>query len=73
MNRGELQAVNILRFACGAVSRPFEVSFQDWVGRRRHDGRYRVIAYDLDGRLVMPRMPGGRPAPRSSMSRRLGT
>jgi hypothetical protein len=67
--------VNILRFTCGAESPPFEGSFRDWVrsqakdlkgyalGRRRHDGRYRVITWDLNGGLVMPRMPGGPPAP----------
>lgn len=67
--------MNILRFACGAVSPPFEGSFRDWVkgeikahkgfavGHQRHDGRYRVIAYDLDGQSVTPRMPNGQVAP----------
>jgi hypothetical protein len=67
--------VNILRFACGAVSPPFEGSFRDWVegeikahkgyavGRKRHDGRYRVIAYDVDGQSMTPRMPKGQVAP----------
>jgi hypothetical protein len=44
--------VNILRFACGAESPPFEGSFRDWVkgeikvrkgfavGHQRQDGRY---------------------------------
>ena len=67
--------MNKLRFACGAESPPFEGSFQDWVkgqikahkghavGRQRHDGRYRVVTWDLNGGIVIPRMPNGETAP----------
>ena len=66
---------HFLRFACGAVSPPFAGSFRDWVkgeikarkgfavGHQRQDGRYRVIAYDLDGQSLSPRMPDGRRSP----------
>jgi len=33
------------------------------VGHQRQDGRYRVIAYDLDGQSLTPRMPNGQTAP----------
>lgn len=61
--------MNVLRFACGAESPPFDGSFEDWVlgeikrmkgyalGRRRGDGRLRVVVFDLNGGLTMPRMP----------------
>jgi hypothetical protein len=67
--------VNVLRFACGAVSGPFEESFENWVrenikamkgyalGHRRKDGRYRVMVWDLDGETIKPTLPDGAPAP----------
>lgn len=67
--------MNILRFACGAVSPPFEGSFEEWVqaqikdlkgyalGRRKDDGRLRVMVFDLNGGITTPRMPNGDRAP----------
>lgn len=64
----------VLRFACGALSGPFEGSFRDWVkgeikarkgyavGHQRHDGRYRVMVWDVDRETLTPRHADGTPA-----------
>lgn len=65
---------HVLRFACGAVSPPFEGSFEGWVrenikamkgyalGHRRQDGRHRVTVWDLDRETITPTLPDGTPA-----------
>ena len=67
--------MNFLRFECGAVSPPFEGSFEEWVrqqikdlggyalGRRKDDGRLRVMVFDLNGGITRPRLPNGDGAP----------
>lgn len=70
--------MNILRFACGAESPPFSGSFGDWVRENikamggyalghgksgtANELKYRVIVFDLNGGVVMPKMPDGSPA-----------
>lgn len=62
----------ILRFACGAESPPIDGSLAEYakkqvkthdgyaIGHRRHDGRYRVVTFDTNGGVTIPKLPDGR-------------